>query len=481
MDVIVHLNYISPYRMATSSVSSPASSSRRDFLRASILSTAVFGAERGLTAADSRQSGANAGAARNVIFMVSDGMNHGALTLAKNYRQLFEEKTTHWTRLYRERPVVRSLAETFSANSIVTDSAAAASAWGGGHRVNNGTLNILPDGKPVEPLHLFLQAKGFKTGLVTTATITHATPAGFAVNVDKRGNEAEIAQQYLDRRVDVLLGGGQKFFSDELRKKYAAAGYAQATTRDELLNVNAAAKKPLLGIFSPSHIPYSIDRNNDAKIAAEVPTLSEMTTTALNHLDGAGNGFFLMVEGARIDHAGHQNDAAASIHDQLAFDDAIATAVEYVDAHPDTLLIITTDHGCGGIQLNGVNASKNQGMAPGIYGATTQAFETIRGFKRSFEWMKQNDIDGFSGPRLADALRNYTGIRFTDDELKELQGLNQSSVDVLKKHHGIGWTSNNHTGDLVEFCALGAGSHVFSPFMENREVHNLVIKAMGLG
>jgi len=115
-----------------------SATSRRDFLRASVVTSAVFGAETALTAKDSRRSAEAGRAPRNVIFMVSDGMNHGALALARQYRGLAEQRETHWTRLYRERPVVRSLVETFSANSCVTDSAAAASAWGGGRRGNGG-------------------------------------------------------------------------------------------------------------------------------------------------------------------------------------------------------------------------------------------------------------------------------------------------------------------------------------------------------
>jgi alkaline phosphatase len=461
-------------------MNAPASSSRRDFLRASVLASAVFGTDHALMANDTRKASDNQGRPRNVIFMVSDGMNHGALTMAKNYRQLFEQKTTHWTQLYRERPVVRALVETFSNNSIVTDSAAAASAWGGGKRVNNGSINVLPDGTEVSPLQHELQNKGFKVGLVSTATITHATPAGFAANVSSRGSEETIAQQYLDRKVDVLLGGGQKFFSEDLRQKYRSAGYDLAVSRDELLRMPAGKTDRLLGIFSDSHIPFSIDRNNDAAIAAQIPTLAELTDAALSRLAPSPNGFFLMVEGARIDHASHQNDAATSIHDQLAFDDAIGTALKFIDKNPDTLLIITTDHGCGGIQMNGMSQSSKQGMAPGIYSASTAAFERLRDFKHSFEWMKKNGVDGLSGPKLAEALLQHTGIQFEDKELKDLQGLKLAASPIFQKYHGIGWTSGNHTGDLVEFCAFGPGSQHFLPFMENREVHDLVLKALAM-
>lgn len=462
-------------------MNAPSSSSRRDFLRASLFTSAVFGAGTSLTAEETRRAAGNAGQARNVIFMVSDGMNHGALSLAHMYRKVIQEnKPTNWLEIYRNRPVVRSLAETYSANSVVTDSAAAASAWGGGVRVENGTLNMQPDGTPSTTLHQKVQKAGLKTGLVTTATITHATPAGFAVNVDSRGDEAEIAAQYYDRRVDVLLGGGQQHFSEELRKKYTGSGYDLVENRDALQALDNGSMKPLLGIFSKSHIPYTIDRNHDAKIAAEIPTLAEMTQVALDRLSKSTDGFFLMVEGARIDHAGHQNDAATSVHDQLAFDDALGTAIKFIDEHPDTLLIITTDHGCGGIQMNGMSKKADQAMTNGIYAGSTGCFHCLESFKHSFEWMKQQKIDGLSGPKLAQALEQHTGLKLTDKEIKEAQGLKIAVMKTLQNYHGIGWTSANHTGELVEFCALGPGSANFPAFVENWEVHNLVLKAMGI-
>ena len=443
------------------------------------MTSAVFGAEPALSQTATRKAAENKGRAKNVIFMVSDGMNVGALSLAKLYGGLVEERKNNWMQLYRERTVVRCLAETYSANSIVTDSAAAASAWGGGQRVNNGVINFLPDGTPLTPLHSKLQKQGIRTGLVSTATITHATPAGFAVNIGNRGEENQIAQQYFDRRVDLLLGGGRKFFSPELRGKFTEAGYDLVENRDALTKLDNKSFKPLLGLFSEGHHAYEIDRKNVPGLADTLPSLTEMTRTALDRLSSAADGFFLMVEGARIDHAGHANDAATSIHDQLAFDDAVGAAVDFISKNPDTLLVITTDHGCGGIQMNGVSAAANQGFAPGLYNATTQSFLRLKGFNRSLEWMKQNGVDGLSGPKLRETFQQYTGLALTDDQLKAMPGFKlPATSDVLKQHTGVGWTSANHTSELVEFCALGPGSHLFPSYLWNSEVHNLLLHAM---
>lgn len=460
---------------------SDASTSRRDFLRASLLTGAVFGADRSLSAATTRSAAANQGAARNVILMVSDGMNHGALSLARQFQNLVAQKESHWTTLYRERPVVRSLVETFSANSCVTDSAAAASAWGGGRRVNNGVLNVLDDGTEVTPLHFKLQKAGRQTGLVTTATITHATPAGFAANVDSRAEEDVIAGQYLDRKVDVLLGGGQKFFSPELLERYRAAGYEVFQQRRDFLRSPHATATPVLGVFSESHLPFSIDRQHVDSIAEKVPSLAEMSRAALGRLAKAPDGFFLLIEGARIDHAGHANDAAASIHDQLAFDEAIGVVLEFLNEHPDTLLLLTTDHGCGGIQMNGVSVKADQGFGPGLYNASNTYFDRLRGFTRSFEWMKQNGLDALSGAKLGIALRQFTGLELKEPELKLAQGIKNDLAKVLQAHTGVGWTSGNHTGELVELAAFGPGSQRFPAFLRNLEVHDLILQAMEIG
>ena len=453
---------------------------RRHFLKAALATSALFGAEKALAQNTTREAGSNSGKAKNVIFMVSDGMNHGALSLARQFRAASGGAETHWTRLYREQPIVRSLVETFSANSCVTDSAAAASAWGGGKRVDNGVLNILPDGSSVETLHQKLQEAGRKTGLVSTATITHATPAGFAVNVGSRGDEEVIAAQYLERGVDVLLGGGRKFFSAELKGKYTAAGYEVVESKDALAALSAEVGKPLLGIFNESHLPYTVDHLNVPELKASIPTLAEMTKAALDRLAPKPEGFFLLVEGARIDHAGHANDAASSVHDQLAFDDAIGTVLTFIETHPDTLVVITTDHGCGGIQMNGVSGKAGQEIGPGLYNASNLAFDRLLGFQRSIEWMKQNGVSGLSGPPLGEALAKYTGLTLTDDEIKAAQGLKTALEDIYQDHTGIGWTSGNHTGELVEFCAFGPGSHGIPAFMQNMEAHHLIINALDL-
>lgn len=454
------------------------SSSRRDFLKFAGLGTLAFGAAAtpALGAAP-RESAANAGAgkAKNVIFMVSDGMAMSALTLAHTYLQRIEQRSSQWMSLYRELPAVRGLCDTASANSLVTDSSAASSCWGIGERINNGAVNITVDGR--KPLTMLQKMKAAKkrTGLVTTATATHATPAGFVATVAQRSKQAEIAPQYLERGVDVVLGGGTEYFSDSLIADYRKAGYAVALNRAELQSYQGAT--PLLGLFSKSHMPFEVDRLNDPALVASTPTLAEMTSAALLNLAQAPEGFFLMVEGGRVDHGAHANDAAATIREQVAFDAAITTVLRFIEKNPDTLLIITADHATGGIQLNGMGSEDFLGRQP-AYSESTPAFMRMTRFKMSTELMGKR-AKGQGAKGFADLVVAQTGLEFKSADLATIKDV-KSLLEILPKYIGIGWTSHNHTSEMVEFCAYGPGAGLFPAHLRNDEVHALLLRATGV-
>jgi alkaline phosphatase len=456
----------------------PRSSSRREFLKFAGLGSLVFGAGsvRAL-GADGREASANSAKrqAKNVIFMVSDGMCFSVLTAAQTYLTRTEKRSSHWMKMYGELPVVRSLCETDSASGIVTDSAAAASCWGIGERINNGVLNVTPDGRTPVTLVQKMNAAKKRCGLVTTATATHATPAGFATTVTRRSDQKAVASQYLERGVDVVLGGGMIYFSDDLVADYRKAGYGVALNRGQLLA--DTGKAPLLGLFSKSHIPFEIDRLNSAELRASTPTLSEMTKVALQRLGSAPEGFFLMVEGGRIDHAAHANDGAAAIREQVAFDETIATVLAFVDKNPDTLLIITTDHGTGGFNVNGLGNEDFLTIAP-AYVESTPAFDRLTGFTSSLELLKA-ETKGFSTKDFVAAAEKVTGLSFKSEDRAKIISTKTLS-EALMKYTSIGWTSNNHTGEMVEFCTYGPGSQLFTPHLRNDQVHAKILQATGV-
>ena len=456
----------------------PRSSSRREFLKFAGLGSLVFGAgsARAL-GVDGREASANSAKrqAKNVIFMVSDGMCFSVLTAAQTYLTRTEKRSSHWMKMYGELPVVRSLCETDSASGIVTDSAAAASCWGIGERIDNGVINITQDGR--KPVTLVQKMNGAKKrcGLVTTATATHATPAGFATTVAKRSDQQTIAAQYLERGVDVVLGGGTQYFSEDLVAAYRKAGYGVALNRGQLLA--DAGKAPLLGLFSKSHIPFEIDRLHSAELKASTPTLSEMTKVALRRLSSSSEGFFLMVEGGRIDHAAHANDGAAAIREQIAFDEAIAIVLAFIDKNPDTLLVITTDHGTGGFNVNGLGNEDFDTSAPS-YVESSPAFDRLNGFTSSLELLKA-ETKGLSPKDFVAAAENVTGLKFKAEDRSKITSTKTLS-EALMKYTSIGWTSKNHTGEMVEFCTHGPGSQLFTPHLRNDHVHAKILQATGL-
>ncbi|MEO8615550.1 MAG: alkaline phosphatase [Luteolibacter sp.] len=423
--------------------------------------------------------------------MVSDGMSPGVLTLAEAYSKLTRQRGTQWWGIFNDRNASRGLMDTASANSMVTDSAAAASSWGGGERVNNGSINVNPSGKALTPIAEILKKKGGLIGLVSTATITHATPAGFAASVPKRAEEDDIAPQYLNR-VDVLLGGGSGHFSAidradkrNLSGEFAKAGYGVLATRDALLTSREAK---LLCTFTRGHLPFSIDRENNPEMAAKVPTLSEMANAALTRFLASDKPFLLQIEGARIDHAAHLNDIGGLLGDQLAFDDAIARVLALIGKRDDILLVVTSDHGNSNPGLNGMGGS---------YSESNKAFASITRFKASHErilgeWNARNGSSaaevtaliqkhlGFAlKPQEADALLEIVAkhpVIEWNEQLSKPEGL---LGQFAGNHTGIGWTGTTHTSDPTIISAVGPQSDRFSGMVKNSDVFGHLMEMLG--
>ena len=199
-----------------------SSPSRRDFLKTGALGALALGTGGMATTANgqSRTDVADVSApgdAKNVIFLVSDGMSAGTLTMADLHRRRHEGRRSNWLRLYDEGRVNHGVMDMAPANSIVTGSAAAASSWGSGHRVVNEMVNMSPEGEKYRTILQIFRDAGRGTGLVTTTRITHATPAGFGINMPARWSEDKIAAQYLEREYDVLMGGGARHFDPDQR------------------------------------------------------------------------------------------------------------------------------------------------------------------------------------------------------------------------------------------------------------------------
>lgn len=467
---------------------------RRDFLRAGAAGALLFPFSSAKAAEAASRAGRTPekGRARNVIFMVADGMSLGTLVLAERFSQLHRGRGTHWLGAYSRPGARRALMDTASLNSLVTDSAAASSSWGCGHRVNNGAINCAPDGTLHTPIFSRARAAGLATALVTTATVTHATPAGFVAQATMRATESDIALQYLAADLELVLGGGTKFFDAnkrpdkrDLGAAFAAKGYAVVRDRAGLLAAPKQAR--LLGLFSEGHMPYDLDRRADDATAERVPSLAEMTTVALSRLASAPKGFMLQVEGARVDHGAHANDVGALLYDQLAFDDAVGVVLEFVSKRDDTLLVITSDHGNANPGLNGVGGSFE--AKEGAYGATGACFERLSRFRRTNTWVMEGLKKGAAPAAIRDRVKEATDLVLTDEQVEIMRrALAKEHRDtyavrnaplvalgqLVANHVSVGWTGVSHTSDFTELAAFGPGSETVGGVLLNTSLNRLM-------
>lgn len=472
---------------------SNAGLNRRDFLKFGALTGLFAGASGVATACAAPASNGNfAGRAKYIIFMVSDGMSHGTLQMADLMSRRKHGRPSKWIELYEQRAVTRGLMDMTTGNASVPDSAAAASSWGCGHRITNGNVNMDDNGNPFEPLIPIFGRNGRKTGLVTTTEVTHATPAGFTANVQRRGMQDDIAMQYLEREVDVILGGGSRHFDPEVREDgrdlfagFRDKGYKVARTKAGLGQPNGFGR--VIGTFTERHLPYSRDHENTEELVRDVPTLAEMSKYAIETLYASGDGFILQIEGGRVDHAAHSMDATGLIYDQIAFDDALRVAWDFYLQHPDeTLIVFTTDHGNANPALNAAGSGYND---------SDIFFNRIQNFTYTNNWIMRGLNEDSSVSDIVARVGTATGLDFERDHARMLQqalrGQFQAAYamkarpmnvlgDLMSNYTAVAFTGSVHTADYVELAAAGPGSETLGPITRNTDWFGLMLTAAGI-
>ncbi|MCK5150815.1 MAG: alkaline phosphatase [Candidatus Thorarchaeota archaeon] len=276
----------------------------------------------------------------SVILMIGDGMGYEHVKIAK-----WVEVGKNANLTMETLPYSYSVT-THSADAQITDSAAAATAYATGVKTNNNWVSIAPNGTELQTILEMAQINGKSTGVITTTTIQHATPAAFMTHVESRGDSSIITQQIIESAgVDVLMGGGSAFFSEYQIEFMVANGYSLAEDKSTLEGITSGK---VLGLFSEGQMYYEQERDINL-----TPSIWEMTNKSLEILSQDPDGFFLMVEGGRIDHAGHENNKVSVVLETIAFDNAIEVALSYVEDHSDTILIIVADHETGGLMITG--------------------------------------------------------------------------------------------------------------------------------
>ena len=442
---------------------------------------------------------------KNVVFFLGDGMGMNTMTAARIYKVGEDGELTMDT--LPETAFVK----TYSNNAQVTDSAPSMAAYMTGVKMNNevismtantsafdatgksylsGTDSTCPasgNGSAVTTLLELAKAAGRGTGAVTTTRVTHATPAATYAHICHRDGENNIAAQAvpggsgynsaLGDGLDVLLGGGRQFFlpttaggkrtdGRDLTAEFVTKGYTYVTNKTQFDAAAASSTKKLVGLFTNSHMSYDIDRDTSAE-----PSLAEMTAKAIDILSKNDKGFFLMVEGGRIDHALHETTARKALQDTVAFDDAIKTAIDKMklkDADlKNTLIVVTADHDHT-LVLNGYAART---------GPTTASNPGVLGLLKNFvTGLYNNDSSG--NPFTIIGFGNGENRPATRSALTDAQVADKTYHQEAAIPMAAG--SETHGGTDVFLGAIGRGSDKFTGVITNTEVFNLVRQSVGL-
>ena len=438
-------------------------------------------------------SQAQAGDAKNVILFIGDGMGPTVLTATRLFK-VGEEGNLEMMKLPRSARI-----KTFSNDAQTTDSAPSMAAYTTGVKMNNEVIAMSSDtkavapgkdvngnktvnncsndnGKPVPTILELAKAAGKSVGAVTTTELTHATPAATYAHICHRDAAYDIAaqavpggagfNQALGDGVDVLMGGGANHWTPysasnkggrndnrDLTAEMKAQGYSYVTTQSELAKVTSGK---VLGLFSSkSHLDYELDRV--AKGAANTqPSLSEMTAKAIDLLSKNSQGYFLMVEGGRIDHALHGTNAKRSLTDAVALDEAVKTALGMVDLN-NTLIVVTADHDHT-MTINGYAAKGNP----------------VLDLVKNGDGSTQNDVDG----------KPFTTLVFGNGpnraDVRPVLTSNQVMANDYLQETGVKLASETHGGGDVMLFADGAGSNRFKGTLDNTKVFGKLREALGL-
>ncbi|MCJ1419752.1 hypothetical protein MMC32_006108 [Xylographa parallela] len=419
---------------------------------------------------------------RNLIFMVSDGMGPTSLSLTRSFRQ-FESGLPPDDILVLDQHLIGS-SRTRSTSSLITDSAAGATAFSCGHKSYNGAISVLPDHTPCGTVMEAAKRAGYTTGLVVTTRITDATPACFAAHVNLRDEEDKIARQLigdhpLGHVVDLLLGGGRCHFlpqgtpgscrTDTVdvigMAKDNGFSYVEDRAGFDSLQLGSAVKLPLLGLFASTDIPYEIDRR---QVEDVYPSLDEMARTALKALSEAtkdsDQGFFVMIEGSRIDHAGHGNDPAAQVHEVLAYDKAFASVLEFLE-NDDVpgVVISTSDHETGGLatarQLH--RSYPEYLWYPGTLANVTHSAENLAYQLRDYLAQHQDTTESELRAFITQDLIGK-GLGVHDVTETEINSLVDHSdpwpasyifADIISRRAQSGWATHGHSAADVNIYA----------------------------
>ena len=441
--------------------------------------------------------------AKNVILFIGDGMGVSTITAARIYAGQARGVNGESYRLTMDTLTHTALSKTYSDDFQVADSASTATAMVSGIKTHSYTLGITSaathddcaslEGARTDSLFDLAERAGLATGIVSTARLTHATPASTYSESPNRNWEAyveadgckDIASQFIDwpegDGFEIAFGGGRNAFlaSGTPDPEYPGNASARKDDRDLIAEWTArpdhhyitdqagfeahdfSADSKVLGLFETSHMQYELDRAEDS---AGEPALADLTRAAITRLSQDPDGYVLMVEGGRIDHAHHGVNAARALSDTMAFDDAIAAALQMTN--PDeTLILVTADHSHT-MTISGYPQRDNP-----ILGKAVSADGTLL---EALDGKPYTTLGYMNGESACDG----------DDDTQECSRQDLTDVDTTDKdfHQQSLYPlySETHGGEDVAVFAAGPGSELVSGVMEQNEIFHILGRASGL-
>lgn len=433
---------------------------------------------------------------KNVILMIPDGTSTSVLSIARWY-QIYNKLGS--TQLNID-PYLCGLVKTYSSNSPIPDSAPAMSGYTTGMPARNANIAIYPEADPeqdllpvdtsmaFQPLVTIMEAakieKSKAIGIVVTTDFCHATPAACASHHYNRRNYSALAPQMVHNGLDVVFGGGANALTDNL-KDYLKKDGVQYFERDIESFRNYKGTDKVWALFAKSNIPYDIDIVND-----EYPTLSEMTQKAIDILSQKENGFFLMVEGSRIDMAAHATDVIGVTTEFLAFDKAVGVAMDFARENGETTVIVLPDHGNSGLSFGSrkfLNYT-DRGL--------DDSFKNISNFKRTAKGL-ESILLKTKPEEIKTVFKKYTNIDLTDEELKTLlSSKNYEESDytkvgstvnmistiahIMQAHTFFEFISGSHTGEDVFLAAYHPQGDLPLGHNTNTDINNYLSDVIGL-
>ena len=407
-------------------------------------------------------------APKNIIYMIGDGMGPTYLSAYRYYSDDTSTKAVENT-IFDE--LWQGMASTYpDDDTYVTDSAAGATALATGFKSYNGAISVNRQHIPIGTMMQLAKRLGKANGIVASSQINHATPASFLAHNKSRRNYDEIANMYVDYKIngmpvaDVMLGGGTQYFQRKDRDLVAEFKQMGFQYADNWQNLDALTKAPALALLADVALPSALDTKQERQLAT-------LTEKALSLLTPAEKGFVLMVEGSQIDWCGHDNDIACAMAEMNDFAKAIAVAKAYVDSHPDTLLVITADHETGGMTL-------------GAAGEYLWLPEVVKQVKATGRVIAEQVTKAASDDAALALWQQLTGIPLTAEEQagllaarkQDATALRKMSNQLVAKYSYTGWTTGGHTAADVAVLAYGKDAKAFAGFQDNTQIAKKLIQ-----